>query len=181
MRVEVKNGVIVCSAADWNKLADNERKFLSACYWTACWTDFDEEGNLVMRKSSYEADTYRTLINVLVNAANNHVEVTDEARAYKERYKTAVMEEERRQKESHEAEIARERWDSRKKHGCDYCKYCLKMGDGWFKCVYSGDELDSRLGEHWNVERGVYELFHESGEPNEHCKDFYKETKKRRV
>ena len=181
LRVFVKNDKVVCGCEDWNALQANERKFLSDCYWTACWTDFDGDGNLTMYEPASAFERRRTILNIEYNAKNNGIEVSDEVRAYAETLEQAAKEEQERARKAQEAQAARERWESRKKDGCDDCGYCQRMGDGWFKCKYSGDELDSRMSERWDGLRGVYELFYEVGVPNERCKDFYRETVKRKT
>lgn len=175
MRIEVQNGEVVCVAEDWNALEKHEREFLSDCYWNACWTDFTAEGNLSMRKVSDVNAAYTVVFSIISNAEKYGIEVSEDVVAYKEalaeQKKTAYA----REAQARAAELRRANWKARKSQGCDFCQYCKRLGDASFQCLYSGDELDCRIGQYWDGRRGVYELFHESGEPNEHCKDFYKE------
>lgn len=68
-------------------------------------------------------------------------------------------------------------WENRQKTGCMFCKYSERIGDGWFICKYSGDELEMRISEYWDQVTNMMVTFHEVGVPNEHCKDYYQERK----
>lgn len=172
MKVDFINGKIVCIAADWNKLGENERKFLSECYWRGIWGDFDENGHLPFRTPDTAQEIHKKLCHIVQSGEWNKVEITDGVFAIKDKYEPIAEKERNEWEAARQAVLRQEKWESRKKNGCGGCKHCMQIGDGWFRCLYSGDELDSRMYNEYNYVTNVYEMFHEMGEPNEHCKDY---------
>ena len=182
MRIELKDGKVVCLADDWKNLSPEERKFLSAESWTMTWNwgkdEFD--GVLVMRECINARSKVTLLHNTFNNAKENGVEISEETRKFlNDQYQAALAEEERNRQDQ-EAIRRRFLWKNRQENGCDGCPFKEQIGDGDFQCKFSGDLLDSRFMSVWNMEHQCQDIFHETGVPNEHCKDFYKEEIKLR-
>lgn len=180
MKIEMRNGEVVCVAEDWKNLSSNESNYLANCYWTAIWTGLTEDGNLRFNSTGDTYEVKRRLAGAIAHAKNAEVEVTPEIGEYFRQLTLRASEAYEKQQKAHKAELLRERWENRKKTGCDNCPYCEEVGDAWFRCRLSGDELDCRIGSVYNHYSQMLELFHESGIPNEHCKDYYVEEIKRR-
>ena len=180
MRIEMENGAVVCAVNDWKSLTSDEHKFLSNCYGYAVWTGFTESGKLKMRapeKASSAADLLRITISF---AETREIEITDEVRAELERWKDKGLEERLQEEKLAYIQKLRENWEYRQKKGCAGCRQCERIGDGWFRCGYSGDDLDARFSEVYDPLTQCMLIFHEVGEPNEHCKDYYQERKESR-
>lgn len=182
MRIEMLNGKVVCRTDDWKALEENEQKFLSSESWTMTWVWGKDEfnGMLVMRECPNAKSRVTLLHNTFYHAKESNVEITDETSRYlSDQYQAALAEEDLKRREK-EAIRRRQSWKYRQEQGCDGCEFNIQIGDGDFKCGYSGDMLDSQFMSIWNVEHKCEDIFHETGIPNAHCKDFYKEEIKLR-
>ena len=180
MRIEMENGAVVLSAENWKALSEDEHKYLYKCYSYAMWVGFTPSGKLKMRvpdKVKYKADLLQTAISY---AESRGIEVADEVRAELEQWQEKAMEERLLEDKLAYIESLRRRWESRQRTGCAGCRQCERIGDGWFRCGYSGDDLDARFSEVYDPETQCMLIFHEVGEPNEHCKDYYQERKESR-
>lgn len=176
VEIRVKDDMLIAFANDWNSLTRNEKKFFSKCYFYAIWTGFDADGNLIMQHCESASKKIRVISNAIKLAKPFEIAVSSEVEDLLGKLREAAKTDEERVCVARERELLRLRWQNRKKSGCELCEYRVQKGDAWFECAYSGDTLDTRIGEHWDGLNGVYEIFHEDGEPNEHCKDFYQES-----
>lgn len=175
VEIRVKNDTVIAFSNDWKSLTDNERSFFQKCYFHAIWTAFDDDGNLVMQSVETSIKKAWLISRVVELAKSLKIDVSVEVEDLLDRLRKAQKKDEERAKTAREIEMLQLRWKARKKSACNNCQYCEQTGDGCFRCRYSGDELDVRMIDRWDVLNGVYELFHETGEPNEHCKDYYEE------
>ncbi len=57
-----------------------------------------------------------------------------------------------------------------KEMNCLHCRSCYQIGDGDFKCAYSGDELNSKIADDYDGESGVHYCFAEKPMPTDKCK-----------
>ena len=175
MIVDVKNEDIVCIADDWKALQDNERKFLSQCYFNGVWTHFDDGGRLVMRKEDDAARQEKIIHAMGYAAEQNNIKVSEGVADLLLIVKEKQKKEEERRIAEKIIEMKRSSWEYRQKRGCEGCRMCKVVGDASFVCGYSGDDLDCRFAEVWNLELKMMDIFHEVGVPNEHCKDYFGE------
>ena len=179
MRVEIENGIVVCGTdSDWKALPENEHDFLSKCYpW---WQGFTESGKLMWFKfnPNATAQTKAYAMNMMIiYAKERSIEVTDEVKGLYSELKEAAEEELILQERLAFLECKRRTWEYRQRTGCEDCNSCERIGDGWFRCKYSGDELEARFSEVWDPVTQCMLMFHEVGIPNTHCKDYYQERK----
>lgn len=179
MKIEVINGEIVCTSSSWKKLKDEERRFLSHCAYENIWGTFNKSGHLELYKSYTTQDKIRRVKFIISESAKCNVECTDELSEILETLKNQA-ETERILKEKKELEnFFKARWESRKKGGCDGCKYFLRMGEMFCKCNYSGEMLETKISPKYNFKTQCLELFHETGIPNDNCKDSYEKNLER--
>lgn len=178
MRVEVENGIIVCGTdSDWKNLPENEHEFLAKCYpW---WQGFTENGKLKWYKFNTDrAETHEySMRRMLAYAETCEVEVTEEVREIYKDWKARAEEDRIIQERLAFLESKRKTWESRERTGCDGCRECERIGEGWFRCKHSGDDLEARFSEVWDPVTQCMVIFHEVGIPNAHCKDYYQERK----
>lgn len=175
IRVGMKDGVLVCTADDWKKLESNERKFLAECYRSIIWFSYSEGGDLTFNPHGDADSKVRRIYSMKFHASNNGIEVAEDVEEYLVRLKDIAREAEERAEAARRAELAKALWKDRQENGCEGCRYSIQIGDDWFRCQYSGDELDSKFMEKWNPTIMAMEIFHEVGVPNEHCKYYVKE------
>ena len=174
MRIETSESQIVCVADDWKELSKSERDFLSDCYWRGIWVGFDGLGRLIMRVQT-AVEMLQKIKTVIYRAIEHGVEYSPEIEQLKEKYEELAKTEREKEEAAKAIAFKKERWKNRKERACVNCPYCVRLGDGWFQCRYSGDELGSRFIETYNPAIQAMELFYEVGEPNEHCKDYINE------
>lgn len=159
----------------WNHVTatEDEYAFMQACEKRMMWWELDDGIQL-----TYPSDLPRRveLWGALLTYAKKYgVEVDN---SFIEVYNNEA----KRLKTKHGQEellrhinFKRQVWETTQKNGCICCQYCERIGDGWFKCKYSGDELETRISEYWDPITNVMVMFHEVGVPNEHCRDYYNE------
>ena len=177
MRVEIENSAIVCGTdSDWKKLPDNEREFLYKCY--TMWEGFTKTGKLKWYETNSSAGTkeerYRRMLR---NAESCGVEVAQEVLEVIQALKAQAEDERILAERLAFLEAKRKAWERRERVGCEGCQNCERIGDGWFKCHYSGDDLEARFSEIYDPVTQCNLMFHEVGIPNAHCKDYYQERK----
>ncbi|MBQ9113880.1 MAG: hypothetical protein IJY05_03050 [Clostridia bacterium] len=175
MRVDYINGKIVCVADDWNALTNRERDFLRDCYWSAIWTNFNADGHLEMGDRSSARSYVRAFSTMILSAEKNGILLPEKVRELKDFYSELSKEEYEKAERQREAERRKQMWKIRKENGCGTCNHLCKTGDSDFKCKYSGDMLNAMFYDEYNPITRVYEMFHETGVPNEHCKDYVSE------
>ena len=177
MRVEVENGIIVCGTdSDWKQLPENEHNFLYKCY--GFWVGFTKNGKLQHSPTTRSADLQEwSMRGMLLAAETCGVEVTEEVRKLYAELKEKAAEELLLKERLAFLEMKRKTWESRERTGCDGCRECERIGDGWFRCKHSGDDLEARFSEVWDPVTQCMVIFHEVGIPNAHCKDYYQERK----
>ena len=189
MRIELKDGEIVCVMSAWKELNFNEKKFYDKCYWHHIFDGYSEElnekgGYLTYRKGHLDltATEFNQRLNGLFYLAETYqIEVAEEVREYRKKAREKANEERKRVEFAQAIQFKRDVWESRKRSGCQGCQYSEQVGDSLFLCNHSGDELDTRICEYYDIFTGVNEMFHEMGEPNEHCKDYFNERIKEKV
>lgn len=178
MKVEIENGILVCGTdSEWKNLPENEHEFLHDCF--GFWEGFTKEGKLrwyELHTSNSETLEWR-MRHMLLYAKTYDVEVTDEVRALYAEIKERADEERRLKRQAEILESKRRKWEYRERTGCADCRLCERIGDGWFRCQHSGDELEVRFSEVWDPVSKSMIIFHEVGVPNVHCKDYYQERK----
>ena len=178
MKVELENGIIVCGTdSDWKQLPENEHEFLSKCYpW---WQYFTESGKLKWFKFNTDrAATHEYAMRRMIKHAETcKVEVTEEVRELYKTWNERAEEDRVLQERLAFLEGKRRAWEYRQRTGCADCKSCERIGDSWFRCKYSGDDLEVRFSEVWDPVTQSMIMFHEVGVPNAHCKDYYQERK----
>jgi hypothetical protein len=178
MRVFVENGIVVCDTnSDWKKLPENEHNFLYECFLLWEWQKGSNKLQWHKKTTTNNKIEYDYLKQMVKNANSNQIEVADEVVDILEGLEAKVNEELLTREKRLEIERLRKRWEVRQREGCYGCNYCEQIGDAWFKCRYSGDELETRFFEKWNPETQCMELFHEMGIPNAHCIDCFNERK----
>lgn len=178
MRVEVEDGIVVCSTdSDWKLLPENEHDFLHKCF--TFWEGFTRNGKLKWYEVNTDrADTHEwRMRQMLNNAAACGVEVSEEVREIYAELKAKADAEMLLKERLAFLESKRRAWEYRERTGCEGCGACERIGDGWFKCQHSGDELEARFSEAWDPVTKCMIIFHEVGVPNAHCKDYYQERK----
>jgi hypothetical protein len=177
LRVEVENGIIVCGTdSDWKNLPENEHEFLYKCY--GFWVGFTKNGKLLHSSTTKSADLQELFMRRMINAAETcGVEVTEEVREIYKDWKARAEEDRIIQEWLAFMESKRKTWEYRERTGCDGCRECERIGEGWFRCKRSGDDLEARFSEVWDPVTQCMVIFHEVGVPNAHCKDYYQERK----
>lgn len=176
MRVEVnEKKELVCVAEDWKKLTEAEHKFLTACYWDLIWSAFTEDGALKFYQAYSGFNNVRRLKKMLSHAKEFNITVNENVNEYVSAFERKEKAKREQEELEREIEMRKTVWKNRKERGCMHCSYCQQLGDGYFKCLYSGDDLDSRFMEEYNPIIKAMEIFHEVGEPNEHCKYYFGE------
>lgn len=178
MRVEIEQGIVVCDTdSDWKDLPENEHEFLYKCY--SYWEGFTKSGKLKWYKlSSNRAETEEwRMRSMITHAYTCNVEVSQDVLREFERIKEQAKEELLLKERLAFLESKRRKWATRERDGCEGCMDCIRVGDGWFKCGYSGDDLETRFSEVWDPVTQCMIIFHEVGVPNAHCKDYYQERK----
>lgn len=189
MKIELKDGEIVCVMSAWKDLNFNEKKFYDKCYWHHIFDGYSEElnekgGYLTYRKGRLDltAIEFNQRLNGLFYWAETYqIEVAEEVREYRQKAREKANEERKRVEFAQAIQFKRDVWESRKKSGCQGCEYMVECGNGDFSCRYSGDILKTRIGEYYDIFTGAYTIFHEMGEPNEHCKNYFNERIKEKV
>ncbi len=183
MRIEMENGTVVCAAENWKTLSYDEHKFLSDCYGYAVWVDFTASGKLKMQMpgKAWHAQRVAQLLRIMLAFAKAHnIEVRECVNSFYNEWKAKADEEKAQEEKLAYIESLRQRWESRQRTGCADCRECERIGDAWFRCKHSGDELDTRFSEVYDPVTQCMLIFHEVGVPNEHCKDYYQERKESR-
>ena len=175
MKVDYINGKIVCVAENWKVLSNKERGFLQDCFWIAIWTNFDADGNLVMGERKDAQSYVQAFLVIITSAKKNEIAICDKVNELLNFYRELSKEEFAREERQRNVLFRKEVWESRKKNGCGTCRKLLQTCDDGFKCMYSGDELETKFYDEYNPITRVYEMFHVTGVPNEHCKDFVSE------
>ena len=178
MKIEIENGEVVCSTtSDWKRLPENEHKFLSDCYTYAIWTSFTASGKIKMRvqeKAKYAVELFRMMF---VCAKAHEIEIAQEVVELWQEWKQKAAEELLLEERLAFLEGKRKAWERRQRDGCDGCQHCERIGESWFRCKYSGEDLTARFSEVWDPVTRCMIIFHEVGVPNAHCKDYYQERK----
>lgn len=178
MRVEIENGVVICGTdSDWKNLPDNEHEFLHKCY--TFWEGFTKEGKLKWHELySSRPDTDEWRFRQMISYAEScGVEVSEEVREHYRAIKEKAEEYRIIKERQYFLEAKRRTWEQRERNGCEGCRECARIGDGWFRCRYSGDDLEARFSEVYDPATQCMIIFHEVGIPNAHCKDYYQERK----
>lgn len=177
MKVEVENGIIVCGTdSDWKNLPENEHNFLYKSY--GFWVGFTKNGKLKHSSITKSTDLQEwSMRGMLLAAEMCEVEVTEEVREIYKDWKARSEEDRIIQERLAFMELKRKTWERRERTGCDGCRECERIGEGWFRCKHSGDDLEARFSEVWDSVTQCMVIFHEVGIPNAHCKDYYQERK----
>lgn len=175
MRVDYIGGKIVCVAEDWNNLTSKEKDFLRDCYWIGIWTNFNADGHLEMGERVSARSYVQAFATIILSAKTNGIPLPEKAKELKEFYSKLNTIEFERAERQREAERRKKSWETRKKNGCGNCSFLRKIGDSDFQCKYSGDMLNTMFYDEYNPITKDYEMFHETGVPNAHCKDFVSE------
>lgn len=177
MKIELENGKIVLSAENWKALTEKEHEYLHKCYAYGMWVDFTPSGKLKFReyeKAKYQVELIRIMFS-LAEAAN--VAHEEEVETVYNQLREKALEELLLEERKAFLEQKRRTWECRERTGCEGCRDCERIGDGWFRCLYSGDDLEARFSEVWDPVSRCMIIFHEVGVPNAHCKDYYQERK----
>lgn len=176
MRIDYINDKFVCVADDWNRLERNERLFFVGSF---AWEGFDSNGHLKMYEHTSNLSNLHAYSRLLHYAELCEIAITDTAKKKAQEmfdyYTEQVNINHEKRLREEQARFRKETWERRKRDGCGMCKNLLKTGDCDFKCKYSGDMLNTMFYDEYNPITNVYEMFHETGVPNEHCKDFVSE------
>lgn len=177
MKLKVENEILLGTAEDWKKLEYNERTFLSKIVYE-CLTYINGNGELEFMTKCYQLPSLILVVKKIVSLAKEYLIEIDES---VNEYINALIERKREEDAAFSRQFALtqrlEKWERRQKLGCDGCKY-LEQYDGVCKCRYSEDDLDTRITQYYNAKNRVYELFHETGIPNEHCIEYVQIIKK---
>ena len=178
MRVEFKDGKIICTAYEWNNLTKEETKFLSDCHHEFVFWELIS-GVLVYHMSEGVGGirTDSNCLSRMLQLAETHEipvsqEVIDFVKDINQKYENM------RKKEEFFREVQRKRemWELKRKNGCEYCPFCEEWNyeDHIFKCNFSNDLLKGKYSEYYTVEEGMA-IFHTTGIPNNHCQYYFGE------
>ena len=174
MRVDVVNDKVVCIADDWKALTSDEHRFLNECAWFLIWDSFNEDGHLQMGERPSNDSYKHAFYKIVFYAKARNIEVSDKIVELRDFYDKAVTEENALRRKQNEAEQKVKLWEITKKNGCGTCKYLKRYAEDGFKCMFSCEELQAIMYDEYNPITGLYEMFHQTGAPNEHCKYFVK-------
>lgn len=183
MKLKFENDLLLCIAEDWKKLEYNEKSFLSKIAFE-CITYLNDNGDLQFMLKGYKLDSKILVVKrILALAKEYFIEIDESVEVYLQELLKQEKEEEDLYLKQYKLECKERMWAHRQKVGCEGCEHSKRYGDAWFGCGLSGDDLNVRIAEFYNYKTKCNELFHETGIPNEHCKDFFqfREVKKAEV
>lgn len=169
MRLEVKDGKIVCTADDWKALSHAEKKVVGEYYFNYLSNGHNENGDIVLCDIPQEKeDDYRLFIRITAIAGCQGVECSEEVENLcKQADNFFKLKHEEKQREE-QRRLRKTMWEGVKREGCGSCQNCSIVADV-AKCLHSGDTLHTTFFEKYDYKTKDF-IFQETGKPNEHCK-----------
>lgn len=164
IKANVESGVI--SVVGWRE-SEQAKRFLQKVkdYFSVPFNGFEID---LSRESGYIQRDY--IYGVKKVAEWTKVDVDDSVDELLERFKKEYNE----RREQRIAELIEEERQKarlyRAQNGCLHCRSCYQIGDGDFKCSYSGDELNSKIADDYDQENSVHYCFAEKPMPTDNCK-----------